>query len=48
MTMRELSEIRQITHFDRAQVKRLMAELNRGNTAIVSGRGWADCLSRCA
>ena len=33
------AEIRQITHFDRAQVKRLMAELNRENAAIVSGRG---------
>jgi len=33
------AEIRQITHFDRAQVKRLMAELNRENAATVSGRG---------
>ncbi|RLB35595.1 MAG: AAA family ATPase [Deltaproteobacteria bacterium] len=33
------AEIRQITHFDRAQVKRLMAELNREKAATVSGRG---------
>lgn len=33
------AEIRQITHFDRAQVKRLMAELSRENVAYVSGRG---------
>jgi len=33
------AEIRQITHFDRAQVKRLMAELNREKAVIVSGRG---------
>jgi len=33
------AEIRQITHFDRAQVKRLMAELNREKAATVLGRG---------
>jgi len=33
------AEIRQITHFDRAQVKRLMAELNREDTVTLSGRG---------
>ena len=33
------AEIRQIIHFDRAQVKRLMAELNREKAAAVSGRG---------
>jgi len=33
------AEIRQITHFDRAQVKRLMAELSREEAVIVSGRG---------
>jgi len=33
------AEIRQITHFDRAQVKRLMAELNREGTTWLEGRG---------
>ena len=33
------AEIRQITHFDRAQVKRLMAELNRENAATLTGKG---------
>jgi len=33
------AEIRQITHFDRAQVKRLMAELNREENARLEGRG---------
>ena len=33
------AEIRQITHFDRAQVKRLMAELNRENAATLIGKG---------
>jgi len=33
------AEIRQITHFNRAQVKRLMAELNRERSATVLGRG---------
>ncbi len=35
------AEIRQITYLDRAQVKRLMAELKRENAARVSGRGRA-------
>jgi ATP-dependent DNA helicase RecG len=33
------AEIRRITHFDRAQVKRLMAELAHENTARLTGRG---------
>jgi len=33
------AEIRQITHLDRAQVKRLMAELSRENAATLEGRG---------
>jgi len=33
------AEIRSMTHFDRAQVKRLMAELAREGTAQVEGRG---------
>ena len=33
------AEIRQITRFDRAQVKRLMADLNREEAVTVSGRG---------
>lgn len=33
------AEIRRITHFDRAQVKRFMAELKREEAVIVSGRG---------
>ena len=33
------AEIRQITHFDRAQVKRLMAELNRETAATLTGKG---------
>ena len=32
------AEIRQITHFNRAQVKRLMAELNREMSATILGR----------
>lgn len=33
------AEVRQITHLDRAQVKRLMAELRKENAAILEGRG---------
>jgi ATP-dependent DNA helicase RecG len=33
------AEIRQITHFDRSQVKRLMSELSRENVIILIGRG---------
>jgi ATP-dependent DNA helicase RecG len=33
------AEIRKITHFDRSQVKRLMAELAKEDTAFREGRG---------